>query len=38
MENNKNLNELLKQVDTQNDYNEVEVLENYYYSSCINEY
>lgn len=38
MENIKSINDILKQVDTQNDYNEVETLENYFYSNYIVEY
>lgn len=38
MEEVKNINDLLKQIDTQNDYNEVEALENYFYSNYIVEY
>lgn len=38
MEDTKNINDILKQVDTQNDYNESEVLEDYFYSNYIVEY
>lgn len=38
MEETRNINDILKQVDTQNDYNESEVLEDYFYSNYIVEY
>ena len=38
MEEVKNINDLLKQIDTQNDYKEAETLENYFYSNYITEY
>lgn len=38
MEEVKNINALLKQIDTKNDYNEAETLENYFYSNYIVEY
>lgn len=38
MEETKNLNDILKQVDTQNDYNKSDTLDNYYYSNYIIEY
>ena len=34
----KNINDILKQIDTENAYNEVETLENYFYSNYIVEY
>ena len=38
MEDTKNINDILKQIDTQNDYNESEILDNYFYSNYIVEY
>ena len=38
MEDTKNINDILKQIDTQNDYNENEILDNYFYSNYIIEY
>lgn len=38
MENIKSINDILKQVDTQNDYNESEALDNYFYNNYIVEY
>lgn len=38
MEETRNINDLLKQIDTQNDYNESEALEDYFYSNYIVEY
>lgn len=38
MEETRNIGDLLKQIDTQNDYNEAEALENYFYSNYIVEY
>ena len=38
MEETKNISDLLKQIDTQNDYNEAETQENYFYSNYIVEY
>jgi hypothetical protein len=34
----KNINDILKQIDTENAYNEAETLENYFYSNYIVEY
>lgn len=34
----KNINDILKQIDTENVYNEAETLENYFYSNYIVEY
>lgn len=33
-----NLNDIIKKIDTYNDYNEAETLENYFYSNYIVEY
>ena len=38
MEETKNLNDIIKQIDTENDYNTTETLENYFYSNYIVEY
>ena len=38
MEETKNINDILKQIDTENAYNEAETLENYFYSNYIVEY
>ena len=38
MEEIKNINDLLKQIDTKNEYNEAETLENYFYNNYITEY
>lgn len=38
MEETRNISDLLKQIDTKNDYNEAETLENYFYSNYIVEY
>ena len=38
VEETKNINDILKQIDTENAYNEVETLENYFYSNYIVEY
>lgn len=38
MEEVKNINDLLKQIDTKNDYKEAETLENYFYNNYIVEY
>ena len=38
MEETRNINDILKQIDTQNDYNESEALDNYFYNNYIVEY
>lgn len=38
MKETKSLNDIIKKIDTYNDYNEVEALENYFYSNYITEY
>ena len=38
MKETKKLNDIIKQIDTKNDYNEAETLENYFYSNYIVEY
>ena len=38
MKETKKLNDIIKQIDTKNDYNEAEALENYFYSNYIVEY
>lgn len=32
------LNDIIKKIDTKNDYNEAETLENYFYNNYITEY
>ena len=38
MENNINLNQIIKNIDNENEATEGEALENYFYNSCIVEY